>query len=302
MKRIVILAITLLGTVGVKAQELNCQVSIITDVKLEVTTVEQEIFKELEQNIFDLMNTRKWTNDNFEVEERINCNIEIQINSIPSQGTFSGFMQVQSSRPAFNSSYNTTVFNFQDEDITFSYSRGDANFRYAPNQMVNNLTSILAFYAYFIIGMDYDTFSMKGGTKYFNEAQQIVAIAQTSPFQGWKSNETGKRNRYWLVDNIQHELFTPLRECSYEYHRKGIDQLYENKETARNDIYKALNKLVKVAATRPNSMNLTLFVQGKSNELKNLYEDADLRQKNDIVNLMKRLDPGNSSKYQQILE
>lgn len=299
--RNLLLIITLMSSLSVNAQELNCQVSIIADAKLEVTSVEQEIFKQLEQTIYELMNNTQWTKDKFTVEERINCNLQLQIREIPSSGTYSGYLQIQSSRPAFNSSYNTTIFNFQDEDISFNFSRG-AVLIYAPNQFRDNLTSILAFYAYFIIGLDYDTFSLKGGTKYFNEAQQIVSNAQTAGFQGWKSNEKGKKNRYWLVDNALHELFSPLRECSFEYHRKGVDVLYDDKSTGRKAIYGAMNKLVKVVSTRPNSVNLINFVAAKSNELKNLYEDAEPKEKSDIVNLLKRIDPANSSKYQEILE
>lgn len=284
----------------VRSQELNCQVSIITDARLEVTSVEKEIFDQLKQTIYDLMNTTQWTKDKFKVEERINCQIQLQINSIPSSGNYSGSLQVQSSRPAFNSSYNTTIFNFQDDDIQFGYSR-NAVLVYAPNQFRDNLTSILAFYAYFIIGMDYDSFSLKGGTPYFNEAQQIVSNAQSSSASGWKSNESGKRNRFYLVDNILHQLFEPLRECNYEYHRKGIDKLYDDKVEARKAIFEALNKLNKVVATRPNSINLLNFVQAKQVEIKNLYADADVKDKNEIVNLLKRLDPANASRYQDII-
>lgn len=282
------------------AQELNCQVSIVTDARLEVTTVEKEVFEQLKQTIYDLMNTTQWTKDKFKVEERINCNIQLQINSIPSTGSYSGSMQIQSSRPAYNSSYNTTVFNFQDDDIQFSYSRNSV-LVYAPNQYRDNLTSILAFYAYFIIGMDYDSFSLKGGTPYFTEAQQIVSNAQSSSANGWKSNEAGKRNRFYLVDNVLHQLFEPLRECNYDYHRKGVDKLYDDKVAARKAMYDALNKLNKVVATRPNSVNLLNFVQAKLVEIKNLYADAEVKDKNDVVTLLKKIDPANSSKYQEIL-
>ncbi len=282
------------------AQELNCQVSIITDARLEVTSVEKEIFDQLKQTIYDLMNTTQWTKDKFKVEERINCNIQLQINEIPSTGNYKGSIQVQSSRPAFSSSYNTTIFNFQDDDVQFSYSR-NAVLVYAPNQYRDNLTSILAFYAYFIIGMDYDTFSLKGGTPYFTEAQNIVSNAQVSPLAGWKSNEAGKRNRFYLVDNILHQLFEPLRECSYEYHRKGVDMLYDDKIAGRQAIFDALSKLNKVAATRPNSVNTLNFVQAKRDEIKSLYSDAELKDKNEMVNLLKRIDPANASRYQEIL-
>jgi hypothetical protein len=284
----------------VRGQELNCQVTIIKDARLEVTSVELEIFEQLKQTIYDMMNSTQWTKDKFKLEERINCNIQLQINSIPSVGVYEGSMQVQSSRPAFNSSYNTTIFNFQDDDISFAYSRNSV-LVYAPNQFRDNLTSVLAFYAYFIIGMDYDSFSLKGGTPYFNEAQQIVSTAQSSNAPGWKSNEAGKRNRFYLVDNILHQLFEPLRECNFEYHRNGIDKLYDDKVAGRKAIYEALNKLNKVVATRPNSINLLNFVQAKQIELKNLFADAEVKDKNDVVNLLKRLDPTNASKYQEIL-
>lgn len=300
MKLFFVTLFFLTAVFSVKAQELNCQVTIITDARLEVTSVEKEIFEQLKQTVYDMMNTTQWTKEKFKVEERINCNIQIQIKSIPSSGTYQGSMQVQYSRPAFNSSYNTTVFNFQDDDILFAYSRNSVLI-YAPNQFRDNLTSILAFYAYFIIGMDYDTFSLKGGTPYFTEAQQIVSNAQSSGAPGWKSSETGKRNRFYLVDNILHQLFEPLRECNYEYHRKGIDMLYDDKVKGRKAIYDALTKLNKVVATRPNSLNLINFVQAKTVELKNLYADAEIKEKTEVVNLLKRLDPTNASKYQEIL-
>lgn len=300
MKLLGVIAAIMLSLGTSQAQELNCQVTIAADVNLDITTVEQEIFAKLEQTIFELMNNRQWTQDKFDVEERINCNLALQITEIPQEGTFKGSLQIQSSRPAFNSSYNTTMFNFLDQDITFAFKR-DQILIYAPNQFRDNLTSILAFYAYFIIGMDYDSYSLKGGTPYFNKAQQVVSDAQSSGAEGWRSNQQGKRNRYWLIDNALHELFSPLRVCNYEYHRKGIDKLSEDREAARKAVYTAMNKLVKVVATRPNSVNLLNFVKAKSTELQNMFEDAEVKEKNEIVGLLKRIDPANSSKYQEIL-
>lgn len=299
MKQLLVVTLLFLSTVGY-SQELNCQVTIINDSRMEITTVEKEIFEQMKQTIYELMNNTKWTKDKFKVEERINCQIQLQINSIPTPGTYEGSLQVQSSRPVFNGSYNTTLFNFQDDDIAFTYAR-NAVLIYAPNQFRDNLTSVLAFYAYYIIGMDYDSFSLKGGTPYFTEAQQIVSNAQAAGGKGWKSNEQGKRNRYWLVDNIQQQLFEPLRECLYEYHRKGMDLLYENKETGRKNVYTALNKLSKVSSTRPNSVNVLNFAQAKLRELKELYQDATPAEKTEVVTVLKRIDPANSSKYEEIL-
>lgn len=300
MKNILVLILSFFST-HFYSQELNCQVSIVADAKLELTTVDQDIIAQLKQTITDMMNNTQWTKDKFKVEERINCVLQLQIKEKPSTGTYSGSLQVQSTRPAFNSSYNSTLLNFLDENVTFSYSR-NALLVYAPNQYRDNLTSILAFYAYFIIGMDYDSFSLKGGTPYFNEAQQIVSLAQSSGATGWKSNETSKKNRFWLVDNVLHQLFEPLRECNYLYHRKGVDKLYEDKVAGRKQMFDALAKLNQVTQSRPNSINLINFVQAKRIEIKELAVDAEQKDKTDIVNLMKKIDPSNASKYEEILQ
>lgn len=282
------------------AQELNCKVTIVTNAKLEVTTVDQEVLDQLKEVMQEFMNNTQWTKDKFKTEERINCNLQFNVSKIPTQGVYEGSMQVQCSRPVFNSSYNTTVFNYLDENVSIAYSR-NSMISYAPNQYRDNLTSILAFYAYYMLGMDYDTFSLKGGTPYFTEAQNIATLAQSSGGAGWKSNEPGKRNRYWLVDNVLHQLFEPLRECLYAYHRKGLDKLYDNKIDGRKQMYDAVNLLSPIVTTRPGSVNVLNFAQCKLQELKNLYSDADQKDKTDIVNILKKIDPANSSKYQEIL-
>ena len=300
MLKKLLLIISITSLFDVNAQELNCQVSIITDAKLEVTTTEQQALKQLEEVIFDFMNGTKWTKDKFTMEERINCSVQLQITNIPTMGTFSGSIQVLMSRPTFNSSYNSLVFNFLDENVVFSYSRNTPLY-YAKNTFRDNLSSILSFYALFMIGMDYDSFSPNAGTPFFTEAQQIVSNAQPSGAAGWKASETGKRNRYWLVDNVLQQLFQPLRDCNYSYHRKGIDKLYEDKEKGIKEIYKAMLKLKPVVQTRPNTVNIINFVYCKIDELKSLLADSDTKQKTDFVNLLKRLDPGNSSRFQSIL-
>ena len=283
------------------AQELNCQVNIIVDNKVEVNSTEQEIINQMKQSIAEIMNNTAWTKDKFKIEERINCNLQIQIREIPATGAYRGDIQVSSVRPAFNSNYNATVFNFQDQNFQASFSRG-AVLNYVPNQYRDNLTSILAFYAYFIIGMDYDSFSLKGGTPYFQEAQQIVTLAQTGGGAGWKSSESNKRNRFYLVDNMLQPVFDPFRVCIYQYHRQGIDQLYDKKVEAKKAISTALNLLSPIMATRPNTVNVVSFLFGKTTELKNIFSDSELKEKQDLVNLLKRLDPANSTSYTTILE
>lgn len=284
------------------SQELNCQVSIIASNKVEVSTVEQEVLSQLEEVIRQFMNDTKWTKDNFKLEERINCQIQFQLENIPQPGVYEGMIQVQSSRPVFNSTYNTLLLNFSDQNVSFAFSR-NAMLNYAPNQYRDNLTSMLAFYAYYIIGMDYDSFGLKDGGQYLQEAQNIVMNAQSSGAPGWSPDQTGnKNNRYWIIDNALHQLFEPLRECMYEYHRLGLDKLYESKEQGRIAMYESLNKLAKVVATRPNSINITSFIQAKRNELKQIYTDAAVPEKGKLVALLKRLDPVNSDKYDEILK
>lgn len=298
MNKILTLVFLALLTKGY-SQELNCQVTIVTNVKTEVTSAEKELFDQIKQVVTDLMNNTKWTDEKFKVEERINCQLQLQINTI-NNGNFTGSIQVQSSRPVYNGSYNTTLFNFQDDNLEFSYTRNSV-LLYAENQYRDNLSSILAFYAYYIIALDFDSFSLQGGTKYFQEAQQIVTNAQASTSKGWRSNETGKKNRYWLTENALQQLFEPLRECFYEYHRLGMDHLYDKPDDAKKAIYTALDKLSKIAAARPNSINIINFAYCKMNELKNLYSLAKPEDKTQIVTVLKKIDPTNSTKYEEIL-
>ena len=300
MKRLFLVVSCFLSVIGF-SQELICKVTIIKEASLEVNSTELEIFKELEQIITDMMNNTQWTKDPFKTEERINCNLQLQINKIPSPGTYGGAIQIQCTRPVFNSNYNTLLFNFRDEDLAFTFSRNTL-VTYTPNQFRDNLSSILAFYAYFIIGMDYDSFSSKGGTKYFNECQQIVSNAQNSGAPGWKSSEQGKRNRFWLVDNILQQAFEPLRECSYSYHRKGMDVMFDDKVKAKKSLFEALSKLSPVVLVRPNSPNVVNYLLCKRDELKSILSDSELKEKTDFVSLLKKLDPSNSSKYQEILD
>ncbi len=301
MRIITIIAYFVSLSFSIVAQELNCQVTVQSNPALDVTTTEKEIFTQLQQTVFELMNNTAWTKDEFEVEERVNCIMLISITAIPSTGNYQATMQVQSTRPVYNTTYNTTVFNFLDEDVNFSFRR-NARLQFTENQFVDNLTSVLAFYAYYILGLDADTYAKNGGDPYFAKAQNIVTLSQSGGGAGWRASEKGRRNRYWLIENQLQELFSPLRICLYEYHRDGLDKMYDDQEKAREKIFKSLQKLQSVNSARPGSVNVLNILQAKLQELKNVYREAQTRQKNDVVGLLKRLDPANSSKYQEILE
>lgn len=300
--KIIIFLFALLFCLGsVSAQELNCVVNVTSNPKLDITTKEKEIFKELKQSIFDFMNSTVWTNNQYEVEERINCVLELSITKVNGGGSYEGQLQVKSTRPVYNTSYNTTLLNYMDKDISFSYQENQKMI-FSANQYSDNLTSILAFYAYYIIGLDDDSFAKEGGTSYFEKAQNIVTLAQSSGGDGWKASDRKKRNRYWLIDNTLQSLFEPLRTCSYEYHRQGLDELYDNKTKAREALKKALTLLLKITRTRPGAIVISNFMQAKRDELIGIYQDAPQKEKTDMVTLLKRIDPANSDKYQEILQ
>ncbi|NOQ73009.1 MAG: DUF4835 family protein [Crocinitomix sp.] len=301
MKKTLFILLLLIQTLGGTAQELNCQVSIIPAPALQVGPVEKEIFTELESAIYDFMNTTKWTNDIFEIEERINCNILITLTDLPSTTTFKGKVQVQSSRPVFNTSYNSTVFNHVDSDFSINYLRNSAILPMSNYQYRDNLSAILSFYAYMILGYDYDSFSLKGGDPYFKSAQQIANNAKNSGDEGWSASASKKRNRFWMVDNVLQPVFSPLRNAYYNYHRQGLDQFYTDQSIGRKKILETLQSLDKVQRSRPGSMNLQLFLTSKTAELINIFSQSEIKEKNAAVSILKKLDPVNSSNYQEIL-
>ncbi len=282
------------------AQELNCQVSVIKAPKLQLSANDLDVLKNMENNIYEFMNTTRWTKDVFEIEERINCSILITINN-KNNDELTGKIQVQSTRPVFNSSYNTTVFNTIDVNFNVVYLR-NTTLLFSLEQYRNNLTSILGFYAYMILGYDYDSFSLEGGEKYFEYAQTISNLAKNSGDPGWAASSGKRRNRYWLVDNALQSLFKPLRKAYYTYHREGLDNMYNNPVEARKKIIEALKLVDKVQRARPGNFNIQVFMNAKSDELVNIFSQAEMAEKNAAVNILKRLDPSGSSKYQAILK
>ena len=299
MKQLFFIFLTVFTT-SVFSQELNCEVSVINTPALQVGPVEKEIFTELEGSIYDFMNNTRWTNDVFEIEERINMSILITITDIPSSTTYEGKIQVQSTRPVFNTTYNTILFNFVDNDFTISYARNTA-LLFSIDRHRDNLTSILAFYAYMVLAYDYDSFSLEGGTPYFNKAQIVASNAKNSGDAGWQPSSGKRNNRYWMVDNALQSVFKPLRATYYNYHRKGLDIMYNDLNEGRNVILQSMEALTPIQRSRPGSLNLQLFLTAKSQELVDLFSQAEMKEKNQIVSVLKRLDPANSSKYQEIL-
>lgn len=278
------------------AQELNCTVEVITP---QIQGTQTRIFETLENVMYEFMNSQRWTGDVFDLHERIECNMLLTITEgTPTSTQFKGNLQVQSFRPVHNSSLKTQVINLVDNDIEFSFQENSI-LRFTPDYFQDNLTSVLAYYAYMILGYDYDSFDLEGGTKYFSLAQQVVNNAQNASQPGWKGFESD-RNRYWLVDNVLHQTFQPFREMMYEYHRLGMDIMYDQFDEGRAVVAESLEKLRTVHQIKPLSYNVTVFFLAKNDEIVNIFSKAPPDEKNKVYQVLELLDPGNLSKYNKL--
>ena len=283
-------------TTSSKAQELNCTVQVIAP---QIANVEASVFESLEDGIRGFMNGRRWTNDNYEFDELIECTMQITISESIGNTRFSGSIQVQSNRPVYNSDYKTPMLFVIDGDFEFVWING-ASILFNPGQHRDNLSSILAYYAYMILGLDYDSFGLEAGSEYFLKAQTIVANAQNSGGQGWLAGQ-GKQNRYWLIENLLSQTFRPLRLCMYNYHRKGFDLLESDLEGARLNIADALIEMRSTNRIRPGSFNLQVFFLAKSDEIIKLFSPAPEAERVRLLPVLKQMDPGNISQYDEAL-
>lgn len=296
MNRFAVFLISLLFVGNALAQELNCVVTINAK---KIGGTETRIYETLEKAIFNFMNNTKWTQDIYSVDERIECQVFITLNE-RSNTNFKGTIQISSRRTAYNSSYYSPMFNHLDEDFDFTY------LEYSPlefnmNSYISNLTSVLAFYAYYIIGLDYDSYSLRGGSVPFDKALKIVNNTQAVEVDGWKAFESDK-NRYWLAENINNDFYSPLRDCIYNYHLKGLDIMWRDTDAGRKVISDALNSLEKIHQARPSSFIMKVFFNAKADEVIHIFKDGLPNEKNQISRLLTNIDPGNSQKYDKITQ
>jgi hypothetical protein len=276
------------------SQDLNARVQILAP---QVSNANKRVFDVLEVSIKDFLNNRRWTADALQPQERIDCNFVINITEWDGSSiNFKAEAQIQSSRPVYNSSYNSTILNLSDKDFSFSYSEGQA-LDFSDQNYLSNLTSLLAFYAYIITGMDYDTFSKLGGTPYFLKAQTVLNNAQIAPNLGWKAHEN-LRNRFWLIENLMNKAYNPIRESMYEYHRDGLDVMAENPAKGRKSIYAVLPQLEKIDRQRQGTVLNQVFFTAKSDELVNVLRDAEPQEKLKAFSILSVVDPANSLKYE----
>lgn len=297
LRKVFLFIIVLLLAKSTRGQELNCQVTVLSP---QIQSSDKKIFTSMQTAIYEFMNNTKWTGDKFLNQERIECSMQITINERPSNDDFKGTIQVQSSRPIFKGSYNSPVFNFNDENFNFRYLEYQ-QLEFSESGNPSNLTNILAFYAYQILGIDYDTYSPLGGTPYFVKAQAIVNNAQAGGEKGWKAFE-GTRNRYWLSENILNPIFKPVRQLYYDYHRKGLDIMTEKKDDALRVISDGIISLQKVHREKPGSLLLQMYFNAKAEEVVNIFSQASPDIKNRVKATLDEIDPANMNKYEKILK
>ncbi len=302
MRTLLILMLLVTGAViQTSAQELRCNVIINTrQIQENVQISDKQIFEDLRRSVADFMNNRRWTNDKFNADERINCNLIINITKVPAIGSFEANVQIQSSRPVYGTDYESIMFSYIDRTWQFKYLPSQP-MDFNENIFNNNLTAMLGFYANIIIGLDYDSFGRLGGSQYLQKAFTIAQNAGQDPDggPGWKSNEDN-RNRYWLIENLTNQQMQPLREGFYVYHRQAMDNFAANPDESRTQILDVLNTIKQINQLKPSAVLTNTFFDTKSNELVNLFSDANPQDKVKAFNLLVELDPTQTEKYRKL--
>ena len=281
------------------SQIFNCEVQVIAPT-LQNNPANEEIFSSLKNAMIEFINFGyNWTNDRFEQHEQIDVSFLLTLNS-KSGNDFSGKLQITSQRPVFNSDYKSLLMSYIDNNVTFKYIR-NSPIQYFEGQHVDNLADILAYYIYIILGYDYDSFSMEGGTPYFNKADQILSICQSASEPGWKAPDgDGSNNRFWLIQNALQPQFSSLRKTFYNYHISGLDQCYINRDTCIKEITSSVNDLLEIHKSRPSSLNMQLFFNAKYEELIKIYLPTSPAERNKIYNLVSQLDPSRIKAYNKL--
>lgn len=285
--------------IGIHAQELNCTVTVNSD---QIQGTNKEMFSTLKQSIEEFVNTLRWTNMTFQDKERIECSMLLVVKSIQ-DGIFNCEFTCQSRRPVYGTSYSTPTLNFKDNNFVFTYQEYD-RLDYQQSTFTTNLTALLAYYCYLIIGYDMDSFSKLGGTPCFQACEQIVTAAQSASLDnsesaGWKAFESN-RNRYALINNLMDEAFKKYRTFYYDYHRHGLDEMVNNVANGRARIAKDINVLKEAYNARPATYVINAFLDAKAEELVNLFKQGTSEEKKMVYELLMDIDPTRQSTYDEI--
>lgn len=293
MKKLLSIVVLLLCSVYTFSQELNARVQILAP---NVSNINKQNLDALQTLIRDFLNNNKWTNDTYLSQEKIDCNFVITVTSWDGSSNYSAEAQIQSSRPVFGSAYFSTLLNMNDKDFDFNYNQGQT-LDFSEQNFITNLSSLLAFYAYTIIGLDKDSFNKLGGTTLHNKAQNTLNIAQTAGNKGWKAFD-GLRNRYWLNENLLNNSFQELRLFIYNYHLNGLDRLQENQTSAVKKIIGFLEQLQQMDKQKLGSIFPNVYFSSKADEIVNVLSLGDAQDRVKAYNLLSSIDPANLSKYE----
>jgi hypothetical protein len=288
--------VLLLFSLSVKGQELNCTVKVNFD---RITDANPQVFKTLERSLNDFVNNTRWTARDFDRSERIESSMIINISAYENS-SFTATIQVQSSRPIYNSTYPSPILNFNDKDFSFRYTEGE-NLYYNPNSFDSNLVSTVAFYANMIIGLDADSFEKGSGTKYYQVAQNIAGLgASNGSYKGWGQQEGTNQNRYFMVNDILSNTFTPFRDALYEYHMGALDTMSEDQKAGKEKTIAALKTLAKVQSVRPNAFLTRVFFDAKSDEIVNIFSAGPTVNVTGLIDMLNKLSPLNGAKWSRI--
>ncbi len=301
MKIFFLIPVLIMLSVNIFAQELKCNVQIITQ---QIQGTNKQVFQTLQNAIFEFMNNRVWTNHIFSAEERIECNLMFNLTEQLSADEFKGTLQVQARRPIYNTNYNTVMFNYMDNDIHFKYIEFES-LEFDLNTHSSNLTSILAFYAFVILALDYDSFGYQGGAPLWQSAEKIIDNAQNARESGWKPFEnTNHRNRYWLVKDFIDPGYHNCREFLYRYHRHGLDVMDAKVMDGRAEIANTLENLRIVSRKKPDPylQPLRIIFDAKADEIVKVFSESLPEEKNRVYQILVEIDQANSNKYKSILE
>jgi hypothetical protein len=293
MRKLLVLLVFAVSTIGF-SQELNCTVTVIAQRTGNDNNV---VFKTLEKQLTEFINNTKWTDKAYAPQERINCNMVININEYEND-KFKSSLQVSSSRPVFNSSYSSPVYNYNDKEFNFQYLEYQ-NMVFNPIQFESNLISVLSFHVFMILGMDGDSFALNGGDEYFKQAQTIANYSQQINGQGWKL-EDGLQSRFALIDNLVSPTFKEIRSTMYTYHIDGLDKMAEDTKKGKSLIISTLSELQKIHRRRPNSYLLRVFFDAKSDELMDVLSGGPSVNITDAVDILNRIAPMHSQKWRKI--
>ena len=296
MKKSVLITLLLMAAVGLSAQEFNCKVQINTQ---QVQGFDRSVITNLKTAITEFMNNRKWTDYNFKPEERIECTLLFTVSQLVSSDEFKGSFNIVMQRPVYKTNYRSPLLNMIDKNIQFHYTASQA-MNFSDNTYSDNLTSLLAFYAYMMLGIDFDSFANQGGTAYYEKAMAVVQTAQTSNYTGWQAHESQK-NRYHFVEGFLNKAYEGLRTFLYQYHRLGLDVMADDVAGGRKKILVSLAQLKSVNEKRPGLYNLQLILDAKRSEIINIFSKANMNEKNSMINIMSQTDPPNGNKYRQVL-